>query len=108
MYGRNFPGGYPPNYPGSIPASGQMRPPYPYNNSEQRYRARGEDDPAYQRPSIISKADLKNLDDLMQDKQDGWAAAHGEIDYKYVKFLFYYYFLMNIFKKFIAMLFFFI
>ncbi|KAG1714787.1 Protein PRRC2A [Nymphon striatum] len=79
MYGRNFPGGYLPNYP-PISASGPMRHPYPYNSSDQRYRVR-EDDPSYQRPSIISKAELKSFDEITLDKQDGWATAHGEIDY---------------------------
>lgn len=85
MYGRNVPGGYPPNYGGPMPGGGPMRPPYPYPNSDQRYRLR-EDDTSYQRPSIISKADLKSFDDIIQDSQDGWATAHGEIDYKYASF----------------------
>ncbi|XP_077353055.1 protein PRRC2B isoform X2 [Festucalex cinctus] len=34
-----------------------------------------------QRPAIINPADLKDLDDLDNDCEDGWAGLHEEVDY---------------------------
>lgn len=44
------------------------------------------DEDGYQRPqAIISEADLKGFDEIVQsDCQDGWASAQAEVDYRYV------------------------
>lgn len=82
MVGRNFPSGYPPTYPGM---QGPPRPPYSYQEGS-RYRSpmrQINDEEGYQRPqAIISEADLKGFDEIMQsDCRDGWASAQSDIDY---------------------------
>lgn len=84
MYGR-FPPGYPPNY------QGMPRPPYPYDQSRFRHPPPmpaqprppvGADSDDYKRAAIISEKDLKEFDNLRLDQEDeGWAGAQGEIDY---------------------------
>ena len=39
----------------------------------------------YKRPAIISDKDLKNFDEILHidSAEGGWAAAQGEIDYRY-------------------------
>lgn len=84
MYGR-FPPGYPPNY------QGMPRPPYPYDQSRFRHPPPmpaqprppvGADSDDYKRAAIISEKDLKDFDNLRLDQEDeGWAGAQGEIDY---------------------------
>lgn len=71
----NFPGGFPPNYPG------HPRPPF-----GQRYRGGGpapgggEDDIVVP-PPIIKKEALEGFEDD-QCLTEGWATSAGEVDYK--------------------------
>jgi len=44
----------------------------------------GEKKEEYKHKAILSDKDLKNFDEILHlDGNDGWAAAQGEIDFKY-------------------------
>ena len=64
----------------------RFRHPPPTGMPSQRHA--GGDGEEYKRPTIISEKDLKDFDQIMRldNSEDGWAGAQGEIDYSYVKF----------------------
>lgn len=75
----NFPGGFPPNYPG------HPRPPF---GREQQLRYRGSGPPPgpgeediVVPPPIIKKEALEGFEDD-QCLAEGWATSAGEVDYK--------------------------
>ncbi|XP_038132983.1 protein PRRC2A isoform X2 [Cyprinodon tularosa] len=80
-----FPGPYGPQGPYRYPPPGEGPPPRfsrvqggPDNRPHGGPRDSGE---VVKRPSILKQDDLKELDELDHDGDDGWAGPHEEIDY---------------------------
>ncbi|XP_047240717.1 protein PRRC2A isoform X1 [Girardinichthys multiradiatus] len=80
-----FPGPYGPQGPYRYPPPGEGPAPRfsrgqsgPDNRPQGSPRDSGE---VVKRPSILKQDDLKELDELDHDGDDGWAGAHEEIDY---------------------------
>uniref|UniRef100_A0A1A7Z2T6 Proline-rich coiled-coil 2A n=2 Tax=Iconisemion striatum TaxID=60296 RepID=A0A1A7Z2T6_9TELE len=83
---------YPPYlpFPGPYGPQGPYRYPQPGEGQAPRFsRGQGGPNPnprdsggeVVKRPSILKQDDLKELDELDHDGDDGWAGAHEEIDY---------------------------
>ncbi|KAF3834002.1 hypothetical protein F7725_025206 [Dissostichus mawsoni] len=75
-----FPGPYGPQGPYRYPGPGEGPPPrFRQAVPQGGQREGGGEGP--KRPSILKQDDLKELDELDHDGDDGWAGAHEEIDY---------------------------
>ncbi|MFT7801549.1 protein PRRC2C isoform X1 [Arapaima gigas] len=69
----------------SVPPSGTVRPPTQQQEGTRGPRTGGRPPPSWpqdpDRPSIISATELKELDNLDNDADEGWAGAQMEVDY---------------------------
>ncbi|XP_055081304.1 protein PRRC2A isoform X1 [Periophthalmus magnuspinnatus] len=76
-----FPGPYGPQGPYRYPPPGEGPAPR-FARGQGTDRSQGpRDTEAVKRPSILKQDDLKELDELDHDNDEGWAGAHEEIDY---------------------------
>uniref|UniRef100_A0A8C9XJ98 Proline-rich coiled-coil 2A n=1 Tax=Sander lucioperca TaxID=283035 RepID=A0A8C9XJ98_SANLU len=81
-----FPGPYGPQGPYRYPAPGEGPPPR-FSRGQGGPDSRPQGGPrdgggeVVKRPSILKQDDLKELDELDHDGDEGWAGAHEEIDY---------------------------
>ncbi|XP_032437615.1 protein PRRC2A isoform X2 [Xiphophorus hellerii] len=79
-----FPGPYGPQGPYRYPPPGEGPPPRFSRGQGPDSRAQGgprDSGEMVKRPSILKQDDLKELDELDHDGDDGWAGANEEIDY---------------------------
>ncbi|XP_054879631.1 protein PRRC2A isoform X2 [Poeciliopsis prolifica] len=79
-----FPGPYGPQGPYRYPPPGEGPPPRFSRGQGPDSRAQGgprDSGEVVKRPSILKQDDLKELDELDHDGDDGWAGANEEIDY---------------------------
>uniref|UniRef100_A0A3Q2P6N4 Proline-rich coiled-coil 2A n=1 Tax=Fundulus heteroclitus TaxID=8078 RepID=A0A3Q2P6N4_FUNHE len=79
-----FPGPYGPQGPYRYPAPGEgpvPRFPRGQGGPDRPHGGPRDSGEVVKRPSILKQDDLKELDELDHDGDDGWAGAHEEIDY---------------------------